>query len=301
MIVTEGSLEIHYGGLNENLSKHQMNAKLVAKSISAIDSLYCEAFNEANKLFKNNVKTEVYIEGGFKEGSIWWLCRIFGKQNEQQLNIYKNENQSFVSSAIQKVFSILKLIPVEEVDISITETNDGYEIIINDEPIKLDEYEASLLSNTKIRAAISDLASPLNEEGIDSLTITDLADSHNTIKVSDSDKHGLIVLRKHKHILDFGTVEGLYYVEDLSYNPLSTWKLISHSNPSLSITAKITDPAFLKSVSDNNENFSKDDLLLVKGSWYKQKHKYSGKTSTIYTITEVEDHIKYNQKQWKLV
>jgi len=301
MLANEGTLKVHYGGDNDHLIHHQMNAKLVSKSINAVDVLYCEAFKEINKIYKHKVETEVYIEGGFQEGSLWWLCKIFGREAEQQNNTNDKSNYSLVSLAIEKVVSLLKLIPIEQVEIVITETNEGYELVVDNEKVVLDELECAFLTNEKIRGAISDLASPLNEKGIDSLTISDLNYSERSINISNSDKHNLIVKRKHKQIVETGTVEGLFYVEDLSYNPRSKWKLISESSPTYSISAVITDPVFLKAVADNKEKFSKDDLLSIKGTWYKEKSKLTGKINSIYTIIEVEEHVKYEERQWKLL
>ncbi len=301
MLVNEGTLKVHYDGDNEHLIQHQMNAKLVSKSINAVDVLYCEAFKEINKIYKHKVETEVFIEGGFQEGSLWWLCKIFGIEREQQQDTNDKSSYSLVSVAIERVISLLKLIPIEQVEIIITETIEGYELIVENEKVVINELECAFLTNEKIRGAISDLASPLNENGIDTLTISDFSHSENTIKVSNLDKHNLIVKRKHKQIVETGTICGLFYVEDLSYNPHSKWKLISESNPSYSINAVITDPTFLKAVADNKEKFSKDDLLNIQGTWYKEKAKLTGKITSTYTIIEVKEHVKYEERQWKLL
>nr|MVE71715.1 hypothetical protein [Vibrio cholerae] len=81
----------------------------------------------------------------------------------------------------------------------------------------------------------------------------------------------------------------------------SKWKLISKDNPSVHITVSITDPKFLKRVSDNQEKFSKDDLLEVEGVWYKEKVKLTGKATVNYIVTKVKDHIPAEEKQWKLL
>jgi hypothetical protein len=296
MRVDNGILKVHYDGNNEYLNNHQMNAKFVSKSIKAIDTLYCEAFTEMNKIYNHNVKTEVYIEGGFNEGSIWWLCRIFGIEREQQNNLDSSDNRSLVSFAVDRIISIIKKFPVDDAEIIITETTNGYEVLVDNERVTIDELECALLTNEKIRNALSDLASPLNEDGIDSLTISDLISPENQIKITKSDKHNLIVSRKHKQIVDDGIIDGLYYAENLSYNPHSKWKLVSLLDPKVKINATIIDPVFLKTVA-NNQKFSKNDVLNVKGSWYKEKSRLTGKISSTYTIIEVRDHVRQEDKQ----
>nr|MVE71724.1 hypothetical protein [Vibrio cholerae] len=78
--------------------------------------------------------------------------------------------------------------------------------------------------------AISDIAAPLSEDGIDTLTIDYGVSSCQKIELTKEDKNKLIIRRSHKHIVDEGEVFGFYYVETLSYNPKSKWKLISKDN-----------------------------------------------------------------------
>ncbi|EKG0059880.1 hypothetical protein O1D93_003545, partial [Vibrio cholerae] len=186
-------------------------------------------------------------------------------------------------------------------EILIKDTSDGFEIDINGERVVLDELQCAILTNPKIRSAISDIAAPLSEDGIDTLTIDYGVSSCQKIELTKEDKNKLIIRRSHKHIVDEGEVFGFYYVETLSYNPKSKWKLISKDNPSVHITVSITDPKFLKRVSDNQEKFSKDDLLEVEGVWYKEKVKLTGKATVNYIVTKVKDHIPAEEKQWKLL
>lgn len=181
------------------------------------------------------------------------------------------------------------------------DTTDGFEIDINGERVILDELQCAILTNPKIRSAISDIATPLTEDGIDTLIIDHGISSCPNIKITKEDKNNLVLKRSHKHIVEEGEIFGFYYVETLSYNPSSKWKLISKDNPSNSLTAYITDAKFLKRVSDNQEKFSKDDLLEVEGVWYKEKAKLTGKATVNYTITKVKDHIPAEDRQWKLL
>ncbi|EJL7016539.1 hypothetical protein NMT49_003494, partial [Vibrio cholerae] len=234
-------------------------------------------------------------------GSLWWFLKLFSSEAESQQSIEDKSLNFSVINSIQSAINILRQIDLSTTEILIKDTSDGFEIDINGERVVLDELQCAILTNPKIRSAISDIAAPLSEDGIDTLTIDYGVSSCQKIELTKEDKNKLIIRRSHKHIVDEGEVFGFYYVETLSYNPKSKWKLISKDNPSVHITVSITDPKFLKRVSDNQEKFSKDDLLEVEGVWYKEKVKLTGKATVNYIVTKVKDHIPAEEKQWKLL
>ncbi len=155
--------------------------------------------------------------------------------------------------------------------------------------------------NPKVRAAISNIATPLTDEGIDSLVIDQGMNSQDRIEVKKGDESNLVIRRSHKHIVDEGKISGLYFIDTLSYNPKSKWKLIDKDNVNNSINVTISDPKFLKSVSQNREKFSKDDLLNIEGVWYKERTKLTGKATINYTVNTVKEHIPAEDRQWKLL
>lgn len=294
-------VKISYDGQGDRIKSHQMKAAYVSSSINGLDTIYKEAFKEANKIYKSQIKVDTLLEGGFKEGSLWWLLQLFTRESESQISINKKSIVCSVIQSIQSAINILKQMDISTTEIVIKDTRDGYEIDIDGEKVVLDELQCAILTNPKIRAAICDIATPLTEDDIDSLTIDHGISTCSKIKISKENNQNLILKRNHKHIVEEGVLSGFYYVETLSYNPKLKWKLISKDNPSNSITVVITDPIFLKRVSDNQERFSKDDLLRVDGVWYKEKIKLTGKTCINYTVTNVKEHIPAEERQWKLL
>ncbi len=295
------SIKIHYDGSGRRIRSHQMKAAYVSASIEGLETIYNEAFKEANKIYKSKINTEILLEGGFQEGSLWWFLKLFSSEAESQQSIEDKSLNFSVINSIQSAINILRQMDLSTTEILIKDTSDGFEIDINGERVVLDELQCAILTNPKIRSAISDIAAPLSEDGIDTLTIDYGVSSCQKIELTKEDKNKLIIRRSHKHIVDEGEVFGFYYVETMSYNPKSKWKLISKDNPSVHITVSITDPKFLKRVSDNQEKFSKDDLLEVEGVWYKEKVKLTGKATVNYIVTKVKDHIPAEEKQWKLL
>ncbi|EKH9202478.1 hypothetical protein P3394_19370 [Vibrio parahaemolyticus] len=295
------SVKIHYDGEGQRIRQHQMKASYVAGSITGLETIYSEAFKEANRIFKSKVSTEVLLEGGFKEGSLWWLLKLFTSESESQQSITKKSINDMVYSSVSKVINLLKQMDLSTTEIVIKESPDGYLIDIDGERVVLDELQCAILTNPKIRSAISDIAMPLTEDGVDTLTINQGTSQAQKININQDDKNNLIIRRKHKHIVDDGEVFGFFYVDTLSYNPRSKWKLIDRDNPARSITVMITDPKFLKRVSDSKEKFAKDDLLEIEGVWYKEKTKLTGNSTVNYTVTKVKQHIPAEDKQWKLI
>lgn len=299
--VNNQSIKIHYDGSGKRIRSHQMKASYVATSISGFDTIYSEAFKEANRIYRSKIETETLLEGGFNEGSLWWWLKLFTSESESQQSLEKLSISHSVLNSIQKAINLLRQMDLSTTEIVIKDIADGFEISINGERVILDELQCAILTNPKIRSAISDIATPLTEEGIDTLTIDHGISSCPKIKITKEDRNNLVQKRSHKHIVEEGEIFGFYYVETLSYNPRSKWKLVSKDNPSNSLTAYITDPKFLKRVSENQEKFSKDDLLEVEGVWYKEKTKLTGKVTVNFTITKVKAHIPAEDRQWKLL
>lgn len=292
---------VRYNGDGKHIKAHQMNSIYVADSIKALATVYQEAYLEANKIYKSKVNLESYLEGGFGEGSIWWIFKLFTSENESQQSLDKQNISTKIFSSIEHVIRLLKQIDLSTTEIVIKDTSDGYKININGELVYLDELKCALLTNPKVRAALSSMAMPLSDEGISSLTVNQGEDEKNTIKIIKGEEQNLIVSRNHKHIIDDGKITGFYHIDTLSYNPKSKWILLEKDYPKNSITVLIVDPKFLKNVSENQEKFSKDDLLEVEGVWFKEKRKLTGKVSVTYTITKVIQHIPAEDRQWKLL
>ena len=301
MCLEDGVIKVRYDGKGEKLKKHQMKANDVAKSIKAMEVIYAEAFREASKVFKTNAKAEMFLEAGFQEGSLWWLLKLVGIHNEEQKILGSKTIFLTVSKAIKVVCQVIKKLPPESVEIFIKETPDGYLIEIDGELVVLDEIECAILTNENIRNALSDLALPLNESGVDSLDIDNVNNPNLSFHISKESSRNFIVRRKHKQIVDTGESRGFFYVDTLSYNPKSKWKFVSKDDSLFTFSALIVDPVFLKRVSENAERFSKDDLLEISYSWYKERSRLTGKVKAIYTVIEVEKHIPVEDRQWKLV
>ncbi|MFA0158139.1 hypothetical protein [Vibrio sp. 10N.261.46.A3] len=297
----EQSVKVHYDGSGERIKHHQMKVSHVTGSMSGLETIYLEAFKEANRIYNSKISTEILLDGGFRDGSLWWLLKLFTAESESQQSIDKPSIYNSVYTSLNKVITVLKSMDLSTTEIVIKHDNNGYNIDIDGERVVLDELECAILTNSKIRAAISDVATPLTEDGIDSLIINQGSKELKSIKIDKKDKDKLVIRRNHKHIEDEGKLFGFYYIDTLSYNPKSKWKLIDRDNPARSITVLISDPTFLKRVSDNKEIFAKDDLLEIDGVWFKEKTKLTGKVTTNYTVTEVKQHLPAEDKQWKLI
>ncbi|MVE71636.1 hypothetical protein D6U60_18555, partial [Vibrio cholerae] len=58
------SIKIHYDGSGRRIRSHQMKAAYVSASIEGLETIYNEAFKEANKIYKSKINTEILLEGG---------------------------------------------------------------------------------------------------------------------------------------------------------------------------------------------------------------------------------------------
>ncbi|QKJ66323.1 hypothetical protein HQN60_06180 [Deefgea piscis] len=292
MIFEDNSIRIDYDGSGEKIKAHQMNAKLVADSISAMNFIIDESYKEIRKIYHAELDAEVFIDGGFGEGSLWWLLRILGQGENVQGNLSFQSVFKKITQALNKVIEIMKKISPNKTEIVITQQEEGnYTIEVDGKSVVLDELEAAILSNKKIRASISDLVRPLLEEGIDTLNISPSHYENSAIKINKEERDSLLIERQYKTLLDEGTVTGKYYIETLSYNKKSRWKIIPKDEPRNGFNVSIIDEIFLASVAANREKFAKDDLLDLQLHWKKEKTSFSGKIKTTYTVTTVFDHI----------
>ncbi|WP_417506396.1 hypothetical protein [Marinomonas gallaica] len=301
MTVENCAIKVSYDGVGSHIKLHQMKASSVARSIGALEAIYTEAYRESNRVLKSNVQPNVLIEGGFKEGSLWWLIKIFTDSSEYQTNIDKNVSFKFVSRALKKVIGIIKSLPKDDAQIVIREVENGYKVEIDGDAVILDEVECAILTNEKIRKGLSDLVSPLSNEEISTLDLEYIDNPDLSVKIGEDSKSAFLIKRSYTHIVDEGSAQGFFYVDTLSYNPKSKWKVVSSVDPKFSFSALITDTEFLKRISDDAEKFSKNDLLEIEYSWFKEKVKLTGKVKSSYLITKVKDHISEGERQWKLV
>lgn len=302
----EDLLNINYDGNGELISSHQMDSELVADSLKAINVLYKQSFMEAQKLLNDRLDISLFVdarkhEQTFQEGSLKWLLRLVGSQPESQSNLGQDIPTFFrVQQAIKNTIQILKRFRYDDAVIKVNQTRDGYSIEVDGESVSLNDFEYALLTNEEIRKAISNLSQPLLVNGIDSFSLSSSSLSDG-FSISREDAINLVVHRQHKIIVDEGEFEDTFYIENLSYNPESKWRLISTKDKNRAVSGIITDSSFLKRVSLNQEKFAKDDLIRAKVNYILQKSKLTGNTVYTYTITDILEHIPVRGSQGKLI
>ncbi|ELB1482451.1 hypothetical protein QPP83_001634 [Vibrio parahaemolyticus] len=295
------SILVHYDGKGQQIQSHLMPSLLVASSVKAFETLYSEAFKEANRVYGCKIETGTYIQGGFNPGSLKWLQKLVSKQAEEQLTVDGLSPQAKVPNAVSKVISILTRAHANMPEIVIREAPEGFEVELEGENVAADELECAILTNEKIRKAISDLAQPLKQEGIDTLTIDSCGHSFEPIKIEKDSAKSLIQKKTHVSLVEEGSFDGFYKVEDLSYNPSKAWKFISIKKPSDTFSATIEDDVFWKSVASNTEKFSCDDIMEIHVSWRKIKKSFSGRAKTTYVVTSIRHYDKDQGDPWKLL
>jgi len=299
MNTDEGTLKIWYDGDGEAIKHHQMKASLVADSIKAMETIYVEAFKEASKVLNTTVQAEVFLDATsldnsatpFQEGSLWWILKVIGKGARSQDSFDGRVNYPFITKIVSRVINILKLLSEEQTEITFIETESGYQVKIDGEYVDINDVEHAILTSEKILKAVSDLAVPILQDGVDILNIQDKNELANIITVNKEESARLIIKRKYKKNIEDGNFSGLFFVEDLSYNPNSKWKFVHRDDPKYNFKAVIEDEIFLKKVFENKQDFRKDDLLEIEGIWAKAKKKYTARHTTTHTVKIVKKHI----------
>ena len=302
MSFIDDNFTVHYDGNGERIALHQMDGAQVSRSILALVTLYDESFKEANKLYKTKIVSKVYVEGGMQPGSLKWLMRLIANDTGSQILLNeKTPLKQRVLNSISKTIELIRTMDLSTTDIVIHETDSGFSVIIDNEFVEIDDMQCAILTNDKIRGALASLASPLDGNELDTLTISSSHDFISEFKITSEDRIKFVQKRKHTKIVADGEFSGFYYIDTLSYSPKSKWLLINKDKPKESINGLIIDTAFLARVSENKEKFSKDDLLEVEGKWYEEKSKLTAKPKRTYHITNVKQHISVGDNQWDLI
>lgn len=302
----EADFEIWYNGDDEELKRHRMKAASVAKSIRAVETIYLESFKEANRVFRTRFQAEVMVQGGFGEGSLKWIMRVLGREEESFKPVALDEKDESliltrITASIRKVVELIKSKSKYDAVIEINESADGLFVTVDGKMVEVDFLEAAILTNEKIRSALSDLAYPLYSRGINQVSVR----SHGTempplIDVDKSSLENVSIKRTHEFVVDQGGFSGFYYIDTLSYSFNSKWKLVSKDDPGQAISVDIVDTEFVRDVLESTEKFSKDDLIEVEGNWIKSKTSLTGRVKTKYTVTKVLNHIEFKDRQIKL-
>lgn len=301
MIAFEDSITVHYDGKGEKISRHLMDGTKVAKSMGAMVTVYDEAFKEANSIYKSAVESNVYVEGAVEGGSIKWLMKLFTTEEESQTELGASSSiHERVLSSIREVVSLIKEFDPSTTDLTIVEDTDSYKVSVNGEMVEVSDLACAILSNHKIRKALGDLAEPLDDKELDTLTISTDNNTFKELKISADERMKFVTKKQHTKIVASGEFDGFYYIETLTYSPNGKWVLVNKDNPKDKVSGVITDTTFLKRVSENTERFAKDDILEIHGEWFKEKKKLTGKPRTTFIITEVRDHKPASNKQWEL-
>ncbi|HIF9074620.1 hypothetical protein A9D46_15030 [Photobacterium damselae subsp. damselae] len=295
------SIQIHYDGKGENITAHLMPSSLVSSSVKAFDTIYKEAFKEANKIYGSNLETDTYVQGGFEKGSLKWLQKLVSVQNEEQIQIDCVDSQSRVTAAVSKVVSILTRLDHDMPEIVIQETSDGYAVNVKDGTEPADELVCAILTNGKIRKAIGELTKPLTMKGIDSLTINSCSNGFESIEVGQESANILSYQKSHVSLVEEGNFVGYYQAEDLSYNPKKAWKFNSIEKASDSFSGIITDENFWSDVAASKEKFAYDDIMKVEVSWKKVRKSLTSRSTITYVVTKIERYDKDKGARCKIL
>ncbi|MDK9757668.1 hypothetical protein KIV40_20280 [Vibrio sp. D173a] len=301
MITFEDSITVHYDGKGDKIARHLMDGAKVAKSMTAMVTVYNEAFKEANSIYKSAIESTVYVEGAVKGGSIKWLMKLFSTEAESQTELGASSSiHERVLSSIREVVLLIKEFDPSTTDLMIVEGTDSYQVSVNGRMVEVTDLACAILGNHKIRRALGDLADPLDDDELDTLTISTDNNLFRELKISSDDRMKFVTKKQHTKIVASGEFDGFYYIETLTYSPDGKWVLVNKDDPKDKVSGVITDTTFLKRVSENTERFAKDDILEIHGEWFKEKKKITGKPRTTYIITEVRDHKPAGNKQWEL-
>lgn len=304
------SFSVFYDG--DNLSEYAMDAKSVANSISA----FVTTFEEINKtVFSDEERPALKLQivgahaahpEAFQAGSFGWDFRVLSDIAGKTANFFTQAQTELAkrfglqASIFVELAELIKRINGHDIEIK-RDTQGNYSVLFDGEEITIEAYQAELLANDKVQSAMKKVVGPLHRDGISNFGITDnierKAESVLTIDEGDEARSfkgssGAIIPRIEEVERDVA-----FFIDTLSYNPTSKWKLVSEEvNSGKPISVTINDAEFLTRVAEHNEAFAKNDVLIATLYQKMVTHGLEAKKATSYTITRVIEHKTASQQ-----
>jgi hypothetical protein len=277
-------LSIRYDAKDSSFEKHKIDAVSLGNSILGLTTMITEADREINK----KTSLEVFVTAPVKEGSVIVDFLISGAA-EHGLEVLKflglSISTGFVST--QSALAIATRIKDKPV-LSVVEKigSDEVELELDGEKITCDKNVAKLVTNGKIRNAMSDLITkPLSNKNDTSFTV--MVNDVKTFQVTNEATQDFTPLPA-RPIQEDSTPEVItaeVKLTQINFTSKNNWRMIYND---VERNVSIDDEVFLDKVRNSTQSFQEGDMFNVELEIAKKILPKSIRTD--YTIRKVLRH-----------
>lgn len=278
------------------LETHEINVNDLAPALLAIGELMNSV---GNVLYGDKFKITVSVKGSFKTGS-FGVEMIANAQSLllEAIDLFNGANATAVLNAAgliglgyaakNNLIGFLLWLKNRKITKKESIGSDDVRIYIGDEQYEISNAIWLLYQDYKVRKSLDDLISkPLSGEGIDSFAVFDLKNDNKEPLVfveREQSSYFVAPVLNSEEINDQVVIMSLQIIS-ISFAEGNKWRF---SDGERLFYADVLDDSFLHRVQNNQESFSKDDLLKVKMRIRQWRNNKGMKTD--YSVMEVIEH-----------
>lgn len=279
------------------LANHEMDPRELAPALLAMADLL---ESSARVMYGDKAKVNVTVKGSFETGS-FNIDFVAGVQWLQSIrDIFAGTEAAAVANATailgalgvigkSGLFPLLKWMRGRSItQVDTIEAENGrpkVRIHVGDEFYDVERDTVDLLRDVGVRKATEQVLAPLGKRGIDVLALGHGAKVNITIQ--DAERDAFIAPQAQDVLIIDDVRDMVFSIVSLAFKEDNKWRL---SDGASTISASISDTAFLSAVNDNIASFSKGDSLVCRVR-VRQWQTANGARAE-YEVVEVRNHLR---------
>ena len=262
--MSTASFQLIYGG--PALQNNQMDIRDLAPALLSLGQL----FEETNFLLNGNKATiSVRVKAGFENGSFGVSIDTVQSVTAQLTNLFTRENirsaseiaitLGFIYGAGKGLIWVLKKFGNKKVEEIVETENGNFKLRAKDLELEVPPHVFKSYKNLNTRKGLEGVIKPLEKAGIEDLKLVHEKKVETIIEKKE------VEFFKAPDVLDEqineDVTEKSFTIHSLSFREDNKWKLSDGTN---TFWVTIKDEDFLNRVNENQEIFTKGDILKVK-------------------------------------
>lgn len=276
------------------LATHEMDARELAPALMAMADLLDSS---VRALHGDRGKAQVNVKGSFKTGS-------FNVDFTTALNfltaakdMFSGDGMTAIANATAVltalgltakagytgVVQVLKWLRGRRIT-NVQMSEEGHVTLFSDEDaMDVELHVLVLLRDLPVRQAFDRVLAPLDRDGIDTFAAGD--PSSFAVIIKDDERHLFSAPAGQDELILEDTRKMAFSIVSLAFKEENKWRL---SDGNSTISAKISDAAFLSGVNNNETAFTKGDVLICEVKVTQWQTASGAKTD--YEVTRVIEH-----------
>lgn len=289
--MSKASFTIAYDG--EALRDHSMDVQTLAPALMGLGTLM-DAANRVVNGDKSKIKLHIKaLEGGSFQITFEVIETLYAQIRDILAGSDATAAANLIaflgfsaSSTTWGLVHLIKYFHGKNPDKISNVDPDTLRLQIGDKVIEVPIQVVRLLKDVSVRSAIEKIISdPLKKEGVDSFHVRDRKTGKDFLNISKDESPYFTLPDIGDDIVSDSVYKAAFTIISLAFKDDNKWRLDGGDGV---INAKIEDEEFLERVNNNEESFSKGDILFCKAHLIQRKTNSGLKND--YTIMKVLEH-----------